>query len=197
MIQISHAKAAEKAILTAQKMKIMMFDVDGVLTSGALNYNDDDSEMKSFFAPDGLGIGFLQKAGIIVAIVSGRDSPMVRNRMRDLKIEHVFLGVHNKLEVVEKLLKDLNISFDEAGFMGDDVIDIRPLNACGFAAAPANCIERVKPYVQIFSSKIGGSGAAREICEFILEARGEIDEVMAHFAVSWLPDDQNASKKSC
>jgi len=171
-------KFREEAKSAAKRLKLMAFDVDGVLTEGLLYYTDSGIEIKAFNGHDGVGLRMLQRAGISLAIITGRNSLCVEKRMKDLDIEHVFQGIDNKLEVMQSLLSKLGLSPDEAGYMGDDIVDLQVLDVCGFAAAPADCQERVKNYVQVISSKGGGRGAVREICEFILDARGDLEAAL-------------------
>jgi 3-deoxy-D-manno-octulosonate 8-phosphate phosphatase (KDO 8-P phosphatase) len=162
----------------------MAFDVDGVLTEGSLFYTDVGIEFKAFFGPDGLGLRMLQKAGITLAIITGRKAPCVEVRMKNLGIDLVFQGIDDKLETMQALLARLGFNPDEAGFMGDDLIDLRVMATCGFSATPADSQDRVKPYARLISSKNGGRGAVREVCEFILDAQGKLDAALAPY----LPD---------
>jgi len=175
MISLEDTKAR------ASRLKLMAFDVDGVLSDGALFYTDAGAEIKAFNSVDGLGMNLLQKAGITVAIITGRKAPCVEARMQQLGIELLYQGVKNKLEALHDLLGKLGLSAEQAGYMGDDIVDIRIMDACGFSAMPADGQERVKPYARFISSKGGGRGAAREVCEFILEAQGKLDEALAPF----------------
>ena len=170
-----------KAHHAAKKMKLMAFDVDGVLSEGSLYYTDNGVEIKAFNGPDGVGLSMLRNAGIELAIITGRESPLVTQRMKDLKIKHVFQGIDDKLTVMTALLEELGLQYDEVGYMGDDIVDLQVLDACGFSAAPADCQERVKEYVQVISNKDGGRGAVREVSEFILDARGELDKALAPY----------------
>ena len=165
----------------ASRLKLMAFDVDGVLSEGSLFYTDEGIEMKAFSSLDGLGMHMLQSAGITVAIITGRKARCVELRMQNLGIEILYQGITDKLETLHELLAKLGISADEAGYMGDDIVDIRIMDACGFSASPADCQERVKPYARMLSSKIGGRGAVREVCEFILESQGKLDDALAPY----------------
>ena len=167
--------------IRASKLKLMAFDVDGVLTNGALFFTDTGSEIKAFSSVDGLGLNMLQKAGITVAIITGRQAPCVEFRMKQLGIEILYQGVTNKLEALHDLLTKLNLPADVAGYMGDDIVDIRIMAACGFSAMPSDGQDRVKPYARLIATKAGGGGAVREVCEFILEAQGKLDEALASF----------------
>jgi 3-deoxy-D-manno-octulosonate 8-phosphate phosphatase (KDO 8-P phosphatase) len=170
----------------ARRLKLMAFDVDGVLSDGTLFYANDGSEIKGFSSLDGLGLKLLQRAGMTVAVITGRTTPCVEVRMRHLGIDLLYQGVDDKLKVMNELLGKLGLCNEEAGYMGDDVIDIRVMAASGFSAAPADAQERVKPYARMIAHRAGGRGAVREVCEFILEAQGKLDEALAPY----LPVDE-------
>ena len=165
----------------ASRLKLMAFDVDGVLSDGTLFYTDEGIEIKAFNCLDGLGLNMLQKSGITVAIITGRKARCVELRMQHLGIDLVFQGIKNKLETMQELLSSLDISADEAGYMGDDIIDLQVMNACGFSATPADGHDLAKRYARLISSKNGGRGAVREVCEFILEAQGKLDAALAPY----------------
>ena len=165
----------------ARRVKLMAFDVDGVLTDGALYYTDEGVEIKAFSTLDGVGIKMLQSAGVAVAIITGRRSRCVELRMQNLGIDLVRQGISDKRASLLELLAELGISADEAGYMGDDIVDLQVMDACGFSAAPADCNERVRPYVRFVASKNGGRGAVREVCEHILAAQGKLDEALAPY----------------
>lgn len=165
----------------ARRLKLMAFDVDGVLSEGSLFYTDDGVELKVFNSLDGLGMKMLQRAGITVAIITGRKATCVEHRMKNLGIDILYQGIEDKVEALNDLLAKLGIAADEAGYMGDDIVDLRIMDACGFSAAPADCHELVTSYARMMSTKIGGRGAVREVCEFILDAQGKLDEALAPY----------------
>lgn len=167
--------------IRAGRLKLMAFDVDGVLSDGTLFYTDEGIEIKAFNCLDGLGLNMLQKSGITVAIITGRKARCVELRMQHLGIDLVFQGIKNKLETMQKLLSSLGISADEAGYMGDDIIDLQVMDACGFSATPADGHDLAKRYARLISSKNGGRGSVREVCEFILDARGKLDAALAPY----------------
>ena len=171
----------DEAKTRASRLKLMAFDVDGVLSDGTLYYADNGTEMKAFNTLDGAGLNLLQRAGIKIAILTGRKAPCVEKRMQNLKIELLFQGVTNKLETMQGLLAQLDLDLNEAGFMGDDLIDLQVMAACGFSAAPGDAHDLAKRHAQLISSKPGGHGAVREVCEFILEAQGKLDAAIAPF----------------
>lgn len=165
----------------ARRLKLMAFDVDGVLSEGSLFYTDEGIEMKAFNSLDGLGMNMLQKAGITVAIITGRKARCVELRMQNLGIDLLYQGIKNKLETLHELLARLGIGADEAGYMGDDIVDLQIMDACGFSAAPADSHDLAKRYARLVSSKVGGRGAVREVCEFILDAQGKLDAALAPY----------------
>ncbi|MBK8523857.1 MAG: HAD hydrolase family protein [Betaproteobacteria bacterium] len=167
----------------ARKVRLMAFDVDGVMTDGAIYYTDEGTELKAFNALDGAGLKMLEKAGITVAIITGRKAPCVELRARNLGISRLFQGVHDKAACVNTLLAELGLSADEAGYMGDDVMDLAVMGLCGFSAAPANAHDSVLQRAALVTRKHGGHGAVREVCDFILSAQGKLEEVIA----PWLP----------
>lgn len=166
---------------SARHLKLMAFDVDGVLSEGSLYYTDEGVEMKAFSTLDGVGIKMLQRAGIAVAIITGRASRCVELRMQNLGIDLVFQGIEDKRTTLLALLAERGLTAGEAGYMGDDIVDLRVMDACGFSAAPADCNERVRPYAHYVARKNGGRGAVREVCEYILEAQGKLEAALAHY----------------
>jgi 3-deoxy-D-manno-octulosonate 8-phosphate phosphatase (KDO 8-P phosphatase) len=172
---------AEGTRTKAQGIKLMAFDVDGVLSEGSLFYTDEGIELKAFNCLDGLCLHLLRQAGIKIAIITGRKTRCVEARMRSLGIDLLFQGIKDKLATMTELLEQQGLRPDEAGFMGDDIIDLKVMAACGFAAAPADAQDLAKQYADLISSKPGGRGAVREVCEFILDAQGKLDAALAPF----------------
>ena len=178
--------ASDDALARASRVRLMAFDVDGVLSEGSLYYTDAGVEMKAFSTLDGVGLKMLQGAGIAVAIITGRKARCVELRMENLGIDLLCQGVSDKVGALRGLLADQHLTADEAGYMGDDIVDARIMHACGFSAAPADCHERVRPYARVIARKNGGRGAVREVCEFILAAQGRLDAALA----AYLPEAQ-------
>jgi 3-deoxy-D-manno-octulosonate 8-phosphate phosphatase (KDO 8-P phosphatase) len=174
---------ASNATLRAGKLRLMAFDVDGVMTDGSIYYTDSGSELKAFNALDGAGLKMLEKAGITVAIITGRKAPCVDVRARNLGLDRLYQGVHDKSECLRGLLAELGLAPEQAGFMGDDVMDLAVMGLCGFSAAPANAHDAVLARAALVTRKEGGRGAVREVCDFILAAQGRLDDVIA----PWLP----------
>jgi 3-deoxy-D-manno-octulosonate 8-phosphate phosphatase (KDO 8-P phosphatase) len=162
-----------EASIRAARVSLMAFDIDGVMTDGRLYYTDVGQEIKAFNTQDGQGLRLLQQAGIELAVITGRVSGAVAARARDLEIRHLFQGISDKHACMSALLAQLNLSWANAGYMGDDIIDLPTLRAAGFAAAPVNAHPRVLAAADCFiTAAKGGEGAVREVCDFILAARG-------------------------
>jgi 3-deoxy-D-manno-octulosonate 8-phosphate phosphatase (KDO 8-P phosphatase) len=167
----------------AARVKLMIFDVDGVLTDGGLHFGAEGELIKRFNVLDGLGIKLLQQSGVATAIISARQSPIVLRRASDLGISHVQQGVHDKAAAFAQLLQQTALSAAECGFVGDDVIDLPILLQVGFAASVPHGHPEVTSRVHYVSRAAGGHGAAREICDFVLRAQGKYDAAMAPYLV--------------
>jgi len=164
-----------------KKIKLLMLDVDGIMTDGRIIMNDEGCETKHFNVRDGHGLKILQRFNIKVAIITGRQSKVVAHRARDLNITDVYQKVYNKKEVFEKILKKYKLSPDETAFMGDDIVDIPVLNRVGFSATVADASDLVKKQVDYITGQKGGKGAVREVCEMILQAQGKWAEIAARY----------------
>ncbi|MBK6356555.1 MAG: HAD-IIIA family hydrolase [Betaproteobacteria bacterium] len=165
----------------AANIKLVAFDIDGVMTDGGLHYTDDGHELKTFNVQDGLGVVLLRRSGIKVAIITGRTSNVVSCRAKDLGVEHVFHGVGDKGAVSGQLLEQLGLQWSELAFMGDDLIDLPAMTRCGLAIAPANARQIVKERAHMVTEAGGGKGAVREAIEFILAAQGKLDAAFAPY----------------
>lgn len=165
----------------AARIKLMAFDIDGVMTDGGLHYTDDGRELKTFNVQDGLGLKLMQRGGIGLAIVTGRSSGVVAARAADLGIEHVFQGVGDKRATVSGLIEKLGLHWSEVAFMGDDLIDLPAMLQCGFAVAPANAHPLVKERAHAVTDAGGGRGAVREAIEFVLAAQGKLETLLAPY----------------
>ena len=172
---------ASDALQRARRVRLVIFDVDGVLTDGRLWYGPGGEELKAFHGFDGLGIKLLRMAGLKTAILSGRESSAVTERARELGIEHVLQGIEDKQKAFAALLRRLRLKQQASAYMGDDLVDLPVLARCGFACAPHEAPEDVRSRVHYIASADAGHGAAREVCEFILEAQGKLERVLARF----------------
>ncbi|MBI4741680.1 MAG: HAD family hydrolase [Betaproteobacteria bacterium] len=171
----------DEALARARRLKLMAFDVDGVLTDGSLFYTDDGVEIKAFNTLDGHGLKMLQHAGIVVAIITGRRARCVELRAQNLGIRHLFQAVEDKRATLDGLLGELGIAFDEAGYMGDDIVDLPIMAACGFSATPGDGHALVRGHAALVTQRGSGRGAAREACEFILGAQGKLEAAYARY----------------
>lgn len=174
-------KSIEQAKLKAARVSLMIFDVDGILTDGSLHFSADGEVMKTFNVLDGQGIKLLQSAGILTAIISARKSAIVSKRATDLGIPHILQGIHDKKVAFLNLTEELGIPHQECGFIGDDVIDLPILLRVGFAASVPNGHIEVRSRVDFVTQTEGGRGAAREICDFILQAQNKYVSALAPF----------------
>lgn len=169
------------AVARAARVRLMIFDVDGILTDGSLHFGPDGEVIKTFNALDGHGIKMLQHSGVATAIISARQSAIVARRAADLGIAHVHQGVHDKRIAFEQLLAQCDIGADACGFAGDDVIDLPILSRIGFAASVPNGHAEVQARVHYVTQAPGGRGAAREICDFILRAQNNYETALAPY----------------
>ncbi|NVM22957.1 MAG: HAD-IIIA family hydrolase [Desulfobacterales bacterium] len=165
-----------------ERVKLLILDVDGVLTDGRLIYHDDGTESKCFDVRDGHGIKLLQKAGIETALISGRNSPMVDKRAADLGITTVEQGVRDKAPVLEKFLSERELKSEQAAFVGDDLVDLPVMNRVGLAVAVAGASEHLFDTAHYVTLAPGGRGAVREVAELILAAQGVWDKVAGEYS---------------
>jgi 3-deoxy-D-manno-octulosonate 8-phosphate phosphatase (KDO 8-P phosphatase) len=162
-------------------IKLLILDVDGVMTDGRIVMDNEGRETKNFDVRDGHGIKILQRYGIKVVILTGRKSKVVEYRAKDLEISDVYQGAFNKKEVLGIILEKHKLSADTVAFLGDDIVDIPVLKCVGFSAAVADAIDVVKKSVDYVTGHKGGHGAVREICEMILQAQGKWPEIAAKY----------------
>ena len=169
---------SEEVAERARRLRLMVFDVDGVLTDGTLWYGRDGEELKGFHAFDGHGIKMLAASGVACALLSGRRSAAVSARAAELEIAHVLQGIDDKKKEYESLLKRLGLRYEQAGFMGDELVDLPVLTRCGFAAAPREAPEAVRSRVHYVAAAPAGRGAAREVCEVLMRAQGTLERAL-------------------
>lgn len=156
----------------AKDIKLLILDVDGVLTDGTIVLDGDGNEFKSFHVRDGYGIKMLMKAGVKVAIITGRYSKVVERRAQELGITDVFQNYHDKRVAYNHLLEKYSVSEREVASIGDDITDIPLIKRSGFSVAVSDAADEVKSASMMVTKNRGGRGAVREVCEFILKAKG-------------------------
>lgn len=171
----------------AKKIKLAIFDIDGVLTDGTLFYSDTDMGLKAFHAHDGLGLQLLKRSGIMVGIITSHQSAMVTKRMEALEIEHVYQGQREKIPAYEDLITKLNVSDEQVAYTGDDLPDLPLIQRAGLGIAVANARDFVKQYADWHTTRPGGQGAVREICELIMTSQNTLDDIHAEFLLSHEP----------
>lgn len=159
----------------------MAFDVDGVMTDGTLYFSSQGDEMKAFNTLDGHGLKMLAHAGIVLAIITGRRSRAVELRAENLGIELLLQGIEDKHAAMGTLLERHALTFADAGYMGDDIVDLPLLRACGFSASVPNGHALVRQHVDYLPVAAAGMGAVREVCELILLAQGKLDAALAPY----------------
>lgn len=169
------------AITRAQLIRMIIFDVDGVLTDGRLILGDDGLEYKAFNTQDGLGMKMLKASGVDMAIITGRTSNVVAKRAESTGIGHFYQGVEDKLEAFQELLQQTGLKPEQCAFMGDDLVDLPPMRRCGFAITVPEAPHLVKEHAHYITSKQGGRGAVREAAEFIMQAQGTLEAQIAPF----------------
>jgi|TARA_R110001632_G_scaffold196061_2_gene318017 3-deoxy-D-manno-octulosonate 8-phosphate phosphatase (KDO 8-P phosphatase) len=163
-------------IATLQSLKLVVFDVDGVLTDGRLLYTEEGETIKRFNVKDGVAMKLLPKWGIQVAVITAKDSAPLRQRMKELKIEHFFPGCHNKAEAFDELVVRLGINPNEAAYVGDDVIDLQVMPKVGVAMCPSDAHVLVQRHCSVVLKKAGGEGVAREVADIVLATRMSLEE---------------------
>jgi 3-deoxy-D-manno-octulosonate 8-phosphate phosphatase (KDO 8-P phosphatase) len=163
------------------QIKLIVLDVDGVLTDGKLYIGSDGEEYKSFHTQDGMGISLARYTGIKFAIITGRKSMAVSKRAEELKIDFVYQGISEKIKVLEEIIEKTGIQLNEICYVGDDINDLPILRIVGFPCAPQNAVPLVKKTVRFVASSNGGEGAVREIIEEILQKQRNYDQLIEDF----------------
>ncbi|QLG87033.1 3-deoxy-manno-octulosonate-8-phosphatase KdsC [Chitinibacter bivalviorum] len=165
----------------AKTVKLMIFDVDGVMTDGGLYFSDSGEEMKAFNSLDGHGMKMLQNSGVKLAIITGRTSRLLEHRTRNLGIDYVYQGAHDKLASFQALIAKVGVTAEECGYMGDDVIDLPVMRRVAFAASVPAAPELVQQNAHYVTGRQGGHGAVREVCELIMASQGTLDAALAPY----------------
>jgi 3-deoxy-D-manno-octulosonate 8-phosphate phosphatase (KDO 8-P phosphatase) len=162
----------------AKRLKLLILDVDGVLTDGKLFFDNEGNEYKAFHARDGHGIKLLRQTGVEVAVISGRKSNSVALRMKNLGIEHVYQGHENKIAAFHEIIQKMAILPEQAAHVGDDLLDLPVMIRVGLAIAVNDANFAVKQRADWCTALPGGCGAVREVCDLIMKAQGRFDEVV-------------------
>ena len=165
----------------ASRIRLILLDVDGVLTDGRIYVSDQGIESRAFDARDGLGIKLGQLAGLTFGVISGRESPLVEKRARELAIEEIHQRVLDKVGRAKEIRERLALDADAVCYVGDDLIDLPLLRTVGLSAAPADAVPEVRAAVQLVTSRPGGRGAVREVVDLVLQASGRWDDVTRRF----------------
>ncbi len=179
--QETRSKSWQQALPKAKAIKLLLLDVDGVLTDGNLIYSHEGKESKSFNTQDGFGLRMLQDSGVEVGIITARSSEALTRRGQDLKISHLYQGSSNKLEAYKEICKKTGLKPFEIAYMGDDWLDMVLLKRVGLSIAPANAVIEIQEMVHYVTTLSGGHGAVREICDLILTATGEHKKLLQQY----------------
>jgi 3-deoxy-D-manno-octulosonate 8-phosphate phosphatase (KDO 8-P phosphatase) len=165
---MTNLKIKEKA----SKIKVLAFDVDGVMTDCSLIFDENGVEYKKFHGRDGQGIELLHRAGLVPAIITKRNNGTIEHRAKVLGITELHMGQKNKLEALDEIVEKYGITYDEISYMGDDLPDVCVLEKVGLPCCPADAVDEVKERALFVTSKNGGKGAVRELCELVLKTQG-------------------------
>ncbi len=166
----------------AARIRLVIFDVDGVLTDGSLYLGDDGQEYKAFNSRDGHGMVMLQETGVSIGVITGRTSEVVRIRMESLGVAHLYQGRRDKLPAYESLKRDLSLADEAIAYVGDDLMDLPIMRRVGLAIAVGDAHHLVRGHAHLCTQASGGRGAAREVCELIMEAQGNWARMVADYA---------------
>ena len=172
---------APDALERARRIRLMLFDVDGVLTDGQLWYGPMNVEVKAFHGFDGHGLKMLSSSGVPTGLLTGRKSGAVASRARELGIEHILQGIDDKRAAFEELLQRLGLEREAVGYMGDDLVDLPVLTRCGLACAQREAPEEVRQRVHYIPSAAAGFGAVREVCELLMRAQGTLEGALQEY----------------
>ena len=177
----------------AKDIKLVVFDVDGVLTDGTLVYGEQGEIVKHFNVKDGVGIKLLQEYGVDVAVISAKTSLPLQRRLADLGVKHAFLACKDKMAALQELMNSLNVEFEHVAYCGDDVIDLKVMQRVGIAICPADPYSLVKECSDVVTVAPGGKGVAREVCDIVLSSRMPLEEA---YVKAMLPEFENIKKRS-
>ena len=171
----------QRVFARAKEIRLLLLDVDGVLTNGTLHYSGSTEESKSFHTQDGFGIRLLQEAGIDTGVITARKSEVVARRAGELKMRYIYQGTRNKNEALKEILQVSGYRPFQVAYMGDDWLDLVLLQQVGLAIAPANGVREVKEIAHFVTERAGGAGAVRDACDLILEAKNLVAELLQKY----------------
>ncbi len=174
----------------ARNIKLVVFDVDGVLTDGTLSYSAQGEEVKHFNVKDGVGIKLLNTYGIITAVISAKDSPPLHKRINDLAIPHFYPGCSDKWARLSELMTTLDINAEQVCYVGDDVIDLKVMKRIGLSITPADGFWLVKKHSDLITEAAGGKGVAREVADIVLGSRMPLEDA---YIKAMLPEFETSS----
>jgi 3-deoxy-D-manno-octulosonate 8-phosphate phosphatase (KDO 8-P phosphatase) len=174
-------EVSQEALERARGVRLMVFDVDGVLTDGTLLYGPGGEQMKTFHAFDGHGMKMLAESGVACALLSGRHSAAVAVRAAELGIVDVLQGIEDKLAAFQRLLEEKRLPLRDTGYMADELVDLPVLTRCGFACAPHEAPEAVRARVHYVAAAAAGRGAAREVCELVMRAQRKFEQALGKY----------------
>ena len=167
-----------QVIKTAQQIRALFFDVDGVLTNGSITYSEDDRELKSFNVKDGQILKYLKSSGIVIGAITGRSSKAVQRRCAELKLDFFEQGVADKWTVVQAKAHEYGLDYHEIAYLGDDLIDLRTISEVGLGVTPLDALEYIQSHADFISSKRGGDGVLREVGDLILDSQGKLEIIL-------------------
>ncbi len=165
----------------AKVVRLMIFDVDGVMTDGSLHYSDSGEEIKVFNSRDGHGIKMLKASGVKLAIITGRTSRALAQRANQFNVDYLYQGVEDKLAVFQEILAHAGLTPEDCGYMGDDVVDLPVMRRVAFAVAVPDAPELVRQHAHYVTGLPGGRGAVREVCDLIMQVQGTLDASLAPY----------------
>ncbi len=177
---------SESLLEKAALIRLVIFDVDGVLTDGSLYVGNDGEELKAFYVRDGLGMKLLQATGVVIGIITAKTSRIVARRMEELDVRYVFQGQHDKLIAFKALCDELHLEPEQVAYVGDDIIDVPVMLEVGLAIAVGDADALVVDRAHWQTKSVGGRGAAREVCELIMQAQGSLSEQLSRFGIKEL-----------
>jgi 3-deoxy-D-manno-octulosonate 8-phosphate phosphatase (KDO 8-P phosphatase) len=178
----------------AKQIRLLVLDVDGILSDGRLTFTNSGEELKAFDVQDGFGIKCIQDAGIIVGVITGRSSHIVQNRMQSLGIAHVIQGREDKGVALRTLCQELGIDLLETAYMGDDWPDLTALGLVGLALTAPNAHAEVRKRAHFVTQNRGGQGAVREVCDLLLQSQGHYDDLLTQYTRSFVRNYNSHSK---